>query len=104
MGSTVVPEFLPIELHQEQSVDSSDDPETGPLPEVNWNSLPEYIENAILSGENDLYRRVVEHVDRILVTLAMREAGGKQNRAAEILGLSRVTLRTKLRNMGVSNK
>jgi DNA-binding NtrC family response regulator len=104
VGSAILPEFLPIELHQEKSVDVGDDPETGPLPEVNWNSLPEYIENAILSGEHDLYRHVVEQVDRILVTLAMRQAGGKQNRAAEILGLSRVTLRTKLRNMGVSNK
>jgi DNA-binding NtrC family response regulator len=104
VGSTILPDFLPIELHQEKYVDSSDDPETGQLPEVDWNSLPEYIENAIQSSENDLYRRVIEHVDRILVTLVMRQAGGKQSRAAEILGLSRVTLRTKLRNMGVSNK
>jgi DNA-binding NtrC family response regulator len=104
VGPTILPDFLPIELHQEKEIEKNDDVETCPLPEIDWNSLPEYIESLILSGENDLYRRVIEHVDRILVTLAMRQAGGKQNRAAEILGLSRVTLRAKLRDMRVPNK
>jgi two-component system nitrogen regulation response regulator GlnG len=104
VGTTILPDFLPVELLQEKTMDSNDEIETGPLPEVNWNSLPEYIESAIQSGENDLYRHVIDHVDRILVTLAMRQAGGKQNRAAEILGLSRVTLRSKLRNMGLAKE
>ncbi len=102
VGSTILPDFLPIELHREKSVEASDDPETGPLPEVNWSGLPDYIENAILGGEHDLYRHVIDHVDRLLVALAMRQAAGRQNRAAEILGISRVTLRAKLRNMSVA--
>jgi DNA-binding NtrC family response regulator len=104
VGPTILPDFLPIELHQEKEIEKNDDIETCPLPEIDWNSLPELIDSLILSGENDLYRRVIDHVDRILVTLAMRQAGGKQNRAAEILGLSRVTLRAKLRDMRVLNK
>jgi two-component system nitrogen regulation response regulator GlnG len=104
VGPTILPDFLPLELHQEKEIEKNDDVETCPLPEIDWNSLPEYIESLIVSGENDLYRRVIDHVDKILVTLAMRQAGGKQNRAAEILGLSRVTLRAKLRDMGVPNK
>lgn len=100
VGSTILRDFIPIELHQEKFADAGDDAETGPLPDIDWSSLPELIENAILNGENNLYRRVIDYVDRILVTLAMRQAGGKQNRAAEILGLSRVTLRTKLRILG----
>ena len=46
-GLTILPDFLPIELQQEKSADSADDVETSRLPEVNWNSLPEFIENAI---------------------------------------------------------
>jgi DNA-binding NtrC family response regulator len=103
-GPTIVPEFLPIELHQDKPLDSEGDAETGPLPEVDWKNLPDYVENAIRNGEDDLYRHVIDYIDRILVTLVMRQADGKQNRAAEMLGLSRVTLRTKLRNMGISNK
>jgi two-component system nitrogen regulation response regulator GlnG len=101
VGLAILPDFLPLELHQEKEIEKNGDAETCPLPEIDWSSLPEFIENLIVSGENDLYRRVIDHVDRILVTLAMRQAGGKQNRAAEILGLSRVTLRAKLREIGV---
>jgi DNA-binding NtrC family response regulator len=102
VGSTILPDFLPIEFHQGKTVEKSNDLETSAPTEINEQSFSEYIGNAILSGENDLYRRVIDHVDRILVTQAMRQAGGKQNRAAEILGLSRVTLRAKLRDMNVS--
>jgi len=35
--------------------------------------------------------------DRLLIARALQESGGQQNRAAELLGLSRVTLRAKLR-------
>jgi DNA-binding NtrC family response regulator len=101
VGATILPASLPIELQQEK-LEAADDIETGPLPEIDWNSLPDYVEKAMASGEEDLYRHVVDHIDRILVALAMRQAGGKQNRAAEILGLSRVTLRTKLRNLGIA--
>jgi DNA-binding NtrC family response regulator len=104
VGSAILRDFLPIELNPDRAVDPSENVETGPLPEVHWNSLPGFVENAITSGKNDLYRRVIEQVDRILIALAMRQAGGKQNRAAEILGLSRVTLRSKLRHMGVSEE
>ena len=43
--------------------------------------------------ETDLYRRALEHFDRLIVRRAMDIAEGQQFRAAEILGLSRVTLR-----------
>jgi two-component system nitrogen regulation response regulator GlnG len=68
-------------------------------PEMNWNALAEYVESLIARGEQDVYRRALEHFDRLVVTRAIRQAGGQQSRAAEILGLSRVTLRAKLRTM-----
>jgi DNA-binding protein Fis len=60
------------------------------------------VEAAAAKGERDIYRRAIEHFDRLIVSHIMRHAGGQQNRAAEILGLSRVTLRSKLRHMHVS--
>ena len=43
----------------------------------------------------------MEQFERLLVLRAMHLAEGKQKRAAEILGVSRVTLRAKLRSMGL---
>jgi DNA-binding protein Fis len=50
-------------------------------------------------GQSDLYRRALEHFDRIIVCRAMDQSAGNLTKAAELLGLSRVTLRTKLRAM-----
>jgi DNA-binding protein Fis len=50
-------------------------------------------------GEADLYRRALEYFDRIIICRAMDQCGGNLTKAAELLGLSRVTLRTKLRVM-----
>jgi DNA-binding protein Fis len=50
-------------------------------------------------SEGDLYRRALERFDRIIVCRAMDQSGGNLTKAAELLGLSRVTLRTKLRAM-----
>jgi DNA-binding protein Fis len=42
---------------------------------------------------------VIQKFDRLVIQNAMNEAKGMQARAAEILGLSRPTLRSKLRTI-----
>jgi DNA-binding NtrC family response regulator len=101
-GPSILPDFLPLEVHQEKNLESAEETETGPIPDVDWNGFPEFVEAIVQSGETDVYRRALEYFDRLLISLAMRKADGKQIRAAEILGLSRVTLRNKLRNMGLA--
>jgi len=51
-------------------------------------------------GGNDLYRRIHGEVDRLLFDAVMRKAEGNQLYAAELLGISRTTLRAKLRSLG----
>ena len=72
------------------------------MPDVDQGALAEFVKTAIARGECDVYRRALEHFDRLLISSALQQANGQQNRAAEILGLSRTTLRTKLRNMQLS--
>ncbi len=98
-GSTVIPEFLPIEIHRRGDAESEPEPEIGPVPDTDWQSLPEFVDTACAHNEKDVYRRALERFDRLVVSSVMRQAGGQQNRAAEVLGLSRVTLRSKLRHM-----
>jgi DNA-binding protein Fis len=47
----------------------------------------------------DVYRRLQAEFDEQLLRLAMEHTGGNQAHAAELLGLSRMTLRTKLRSV-----
>ncbi len=97
-GPTILPDFLAAELHQEPVAEGDND-ETGPVPDVDWQVLQQFVETALADGETDIYRRAREHLDRLLIYRVMRQTGGNQYRAAEILGLSRVTLRAKLRAM-----
>ncbi len=103
-GSTILPDFLPNELRRETpaEADAEADADGGPMPDVAWHTLPEFVEAAVAKNETDVYRRALERFDRLLISQVMRHAGGQQNRAAGILGLSRVTLRAKLRHMRLS--
>ncbi len=59
-------------------------------------SLEEYFRK--LDGEqpHSIYEMVIANVERSLLTSVMHRAGGNQTQAAEMLGLNRNTLRSKL--------
>jgi len=102
-GVTILPEFLSAEVQRATAADAESDlPETS-LPDPQWQELVDSIQEWLAAGQRDIYRRAREQFDRLLILGAMRKAGGNQNRAAEILGLSKVTLRARLRamNLGV---
>ncbi len=101
-GLTILPEFLPAELHRERPAEPEAETEVGAIPDVDWGVLREYVEAAAAQGQTDIYRRALERFDRLVISHVMRTAGGQQNRAAEMLGLSRVTLRAKLRHLQMS--
>lgn len=53
-------------------------------------------------GNQDVYRLVHTEVDRLLIEAVLRKTQGNQLLAAEVLGISRTTLRAKLRSLGFS--
>lgn len=73
----------------------------GTLREQVESVLGEYF--AILDGELpcDLYEVVMREVELPLLTSVMRYVGQNQSQAAEVLGMSRGTLRKKLKNHGM---
>ena len=101
-GPTMLPDFLPTELRQESPPVAEPDVATHLISTPDWQSLPQNIETWIANGETDVYRRGREHFDRLVILRVMQQTGGNQNRAAEILGLSRVTLRARLRSLELS--
>jgi two-component system nitrogen regulation response regulator GlnG len=97
VGPLVLAEFLPTTLRGGQ--DGNLDPE-GPSP--GRPDLLRIIEDALQSGENDLYAKVMRNVERVLFARVLQETHGHQGQASERLGLNRSTLRYKLRDLGLS--
>lgn len=54
------------------------------------------------AGQGDIYRRVTVQVDRALLEAVLRHVHGNQVQASELLGISRTTLRAKLRTLGIT--
>jgi len=98
-GPVLLPEFLPPALLPSRNgVAGTEEPANA----ENWQQLGELLESWFSSGQSDLYRRALEHFDRMILTRAVQQSGGNQTRASEILGISRFTLRTKLRAANLS--
>ena len=98
-GMTLLPEFLPIDLHHALPPQADAEADLSHFNAVDWRVLSHFVEAAVGGEETDIYRRARDYFDRLLISLAMQQTSGNQHRAAEILGLSRVTLRAKLRTM-----
>jgi two-component system nitrogen regulation response regulator GlnG len=64
--------------------------------------LAQIIESMLRDGENRVHPRVVVLVERELITRALRITHGHQAQASELLGVSRVTLRSKMRELGIT--
>lgn len=75
-----------------------------PLCELVANSLDQYFED--LNGQEpaQLYDLVINQVEKPLLEIVMRETNGNISRAAQMLGLNRATLRTRLNKHGLHNK
>ncbi|HEV3302368.1 MAG TPA: helix-turn-helix domain-containing protein [Planctomycetaceae bacterium] len=64
--------------------------------------LVRLIDPRLTNDQTDLYRRALEQFDRVILRRALEHSEGNLTRAAALLGLSRVTLRSKLRALGLS--
>jgi DNA-binding NtrC family response regulator len=95
----LLPEFIPLDVRWE----TPDEPmpgESGLATGTDgWQELGKFVETVLAQGTGDGYRQVIQKFDRLVIQNAMNQSKGMQARAAEILGLSRPTLRSKLRTI-----
>jgi DNA-binding NtrC family response regulator len=70
-------------------------------PEFPFVKLVEYVARLLADGKPDIYRHVIHEVDRHMLHEVMTHCRNNQLQAAERLGISRMTLRSKLRSLGM---
>jgi two-component system nitrogen regulation response regulator GlnG len=65
-------------------------------------NLVPFIRDLLHAGETDIYRKVCQAMDRVLLDEVLAHVRGNQVLASELLGISRTTLRAKLRAVGLA--
>jgi DNA-binding NtrC family response regulator len=93
-GTTLLPAFLPS--LSPTGREPSAPPPPGAL------DLETFVRRRLTPNVEDLYADTHRHVDRILLRLALEFTRGNHRDAARLLGISRQTMRVKLRALGIS--
>ena len=65
-------------------------------------SLQRYFEDLNGQPAAELYELVIAQVEKPLLEIVMRETRGNITKAAQVLGINRATLRTKLHKYGLN--
>jgi len=66
--------------------------------------LAQTVQSLLRAGESEIYRKVTIAADRVILESVLRHARGNQVQASELLGISRTTLRAKLRGLGMTSE
>ncbi len=100
-GPVLLPDFLPPTLGAHAAGPLFKPEAQAKEPSVADPGLEEFIDAHIQAGVEDLYDRARERMERILLTAVLRHTHGNQVQAARILGITRGSLRTKVRELGI---
>jgi two-component system nitrogen regulation response regulator GlnG len=95
-GTVLIPAFLP------ESLRAPPEPAAGPEAEAEADfSFEAFILRRVEEGSTGLSAEAHQLLDRLLLRLALRSTRGNQVHAARVLGISRQTVRSKIREFGL---
>lgn len=78
--------------------------ESPPLEELLYDRFRDFLNHLGPASMKDLHQLVSERVERPLFSAVLEWSRGNQSKAADVLGIHRNTLRTKLKSLGLSGK
>ncbi len=96
-GPTLIPEFLPEEVRNYDGASQPEDADGLPP-----SDLKKLVDARISSQSTDLYGDALLLMEKYVITRCLRHAGGNQSKTARILGITRGSLRSKIRTLGIS--
>jgi two-component system nitrogen regulation response regulator GlnG len=91
-GTVLVPDFLPAAVSKQEARTGSTD-----IPV----SLEQFMDEKLRGGTENLYEETLRRMEKLLLTRVLQHTGGNQVQAAKILGITRGSLRTKIRDLGI---
>ncbi|HZT81100.1 MAG TPA: sigma-54 dependent transcriptional regulator [Gemmataceae bacterium] len=93
-GPVLAPDFLPAALTRPGAPAADRAEEEQPF--------RQFIEERLGAGTEDLYAEALRRMERMVLTRVLQHTGGNQVQAARILGITRGSLRNKIRELGIS--
>jgi two-component system nitrogen regulation response regulator GlnG len=97
-GLVLLADFLPHEVRNSSQPFSADSAVQYARPA----GIEDFVEDRLRTGNNTLYAESVAFMERILFARVLRHTQGNQSRAAKILGITRGSLRSKIRLLGIT--
>jgi two-component system nitrogen regulation response regulator GlnG len=99
-GKVLIPPFLPDLSSSQTPVDEV--PGAGGDSSEGWSAFRDFIRQRLRAGSTNLNAEAQLEADRVLLPAVLEFTDANQLQAAKILGLSRQTLRQRLRSIGRS--
>ena len=97
-GPVIISDFLPEEVRGASGKGSASGGEDSDLP---FADLEGFIDERLRTGSEDLYAESLLLMEKSLITRVLRHTSGNQSQAARILGITRGSLRNKVRALGI---
>jgi two-component system nitrogen regulation response regulator GlnG len=94
-GSVLLPDFLPQHVRRPAPAQ----PVGEPSGLFNWD---DFVAGRIAAETENLYAEGLERMEREVLLRVLKHTGGNQLQAARILGITRGSLRNKIRTLGIS--
>ncbi len=100
-GDVITLDCLPDSCHAPDRTTQVQGWSPAPPVEHPTGDLAREVRQQLAAGTPDLYRHLTSLFDRVVLTEVLDHVGGNQLQAADLLGISRMTLRAKLRKLGL---
>jgi DNA-binding NtrC family response regulator len=94
-GPVLLADFLPVELQSREAAVAQ------PEEQREQCDLSALINSRLRAGSRNLYAETLEAMERTLIATVLQNTNGNQSKAAEILGITRGSLRNKIRLLGI---
>jgi two-component system nitrogen regulation response regulator GlnG len=98
-GPVLLPEFFPDDVRGggRSAAPGGAETEVGHCSE-----FESFIDKQLHAGSEDLYSESLAHMERMLLTRVLRHTAGNQSKAAKTLGITRGSLRNKIRTLRIT--